>query len=172
MSVFLKQHISCQSSQKLTFREIILTVVFTGRFSLERINMIFYKRNSFCDCVLGHTVVESRAQNNWSRQRIVIRTQLRSLILLLLTLTDDYRIVLVIYHTSIITLMVIENRVVRSFALSRYNHRAVIITLKASSFQNGSQVFWCFGVGNWSILLFFRKIINVIILKQLVARGD
>ena len=50
-------------------------------------------------------------------------------------------------------------------ALSRYNHRAVIITLKASSFRNGSQIFWCFGVGNWSIILFSRIIINVIILK-------
>ena len=42
----------------------------------------------------------------------------------------------------------------------------MIITLKASSFQSGSQIFWCFGVGNWSIILFSR-IINVIILKQL-----
>ena len=54
----------------------------------------------------------------------------------------------------------------RSFALSRYNHCAVIITLKASSFQNRSQIFWCFGVRNWSILLFSRIIMNVIILKQ------
>ena len=76
---------------------------------------------------------------------------------------------------SIITLMIIENRALwlaRSFASSRYNHRAVIITLKASSFQNGSQICWCFGVGNWSIILFSRIIINVIILKQLVASGD
>ena len=68
---------------------------------------------------------------------------------------------------SIITLMIIENRapwLARSFALSRYNHRAVIITLKASSFQNGSQIFWCFGVGNLSTILFSRIIINVIIL--------
>ena len=57
----------------------------------------------------------------------------------------------------------------RSFALSRYNHRAVIITLKASSFQNGSQIFGCFGVGIFSIILFSRITINVIILKQLVA---
>ena len=68
-----------------------------------------------------------------------------------------------------------ENRALwlaRSFALSCYNHRAVIITLKASSFQNGSKIFWCFGVGNLSILLFSRIIINVIIRKQLVASGD
>ena len=55
---------------------------------------------------------------------------------------------------GIITLMIIENWALwlaRSFASSRYNHRAVIITLKASSFQNGSQICWCFGVGNWSI---------------------
>ena len=60
---------------------------------------------------------------------------------------------LALITVSIITLMIIENRALwlaRSFALSRYNHRAVIITLKASSFQNGSQIFWCFGVGNWS----------------------
>ena len=40
--------------------------------------------------------------------------------------------------------MIIENRVLwlaRCFALSRYNHRVVIITLKARSFQNGSQLF-------------------------------
>ena len=40
--------------------------------------------------------------------------------------------------------MTIENRVLwlgRSFALSRYNHHTVIIALKASSFQNGSQIF-------------------------------
>ena len=72
-------------------------------------------------------------------------------------------------------LMIIENRALwlaRSFAVSRYNHCAVIITLKASSFQNGSQICGCFGVGNWSIILFSRKTINVIILKQLVASGD
>ena len=77
-------------------------------------------------------------------------------------------------YISIITLMIIENRalwLVRSLALSRYNHRAVVIT-KARSFQNGSQIFWCFGVGNWSIPLFSRIIINVIILNQLVALGD
>ena len=54
-----------------------------------------------------------------------------------------------------ITLMIIQNWALwlaaRSFASSRYNHRAGIITLKASSFQNGSQICWCFGVGNWSI---------------------
>ena len=41
--------------------------------------------------------------------------------------------------------MIIENRALwlaRSFALSRYNPRAVIIALKASSFQNGSQIFY------------------------------
>ena len=63
--------------------------------------------------------------------------------------------------------MIIENRapsLARSFALSRYNHRAVIITLNlASSFKNGSQICWRFGVGNWSIFLFSRIIINVII---------
>ena len=65
--------------------------------------------------------------------------------------------------------MIIEKRALwlaRSFALSRYNQRKVIIALKASSFQNDSQIFWCFGVGNWSIILFFRIIINVIILKN------
>ena len=79
-----------------------------------------------------------------------------------------------IYHISIITSMTIENRALslaRSFALSRYNHRAVIIALKASSFQNGSQIFWCFGVGNWSTILFSRIIINVIILKQLAPQA-
>ena len=76
---------------------------------------------------------------------------------------------------SIITLMIIENRALwlaRSFALSRYNHRVVIITLKASSFQNGSQICWCFGVGNRSIILFSRIIIKAIILKQLVTSDD
>ena len=71
---------------------------------------------------------------------------------------------------STITSMIIENRALwlaRNFALSRYNLRAVIIALKASSFQNGSQIFGCFGVGNWSIILFSQIIINVIILKQL-----
>ena len=66
-------------------------------------------------------------------------------------------------------LMIIENRalwLVRSVALSHYNHRAVIIR------KAGSQICWCFGVGNWSIILFSRKIINVVILKQLVASGD
>ena len=61
---------------------------------------------------------------------------------------------------SIITLMTIENRALwlaRSFALSRYNPRAVIITLKASSFQNGSQICWCFGVGNWSKKFFLSN---------------
>ena len=40
--------------------------------------------------------------------------------------------------------MIIENRALwlaRSFALYRYNHRAVIITLKAISFQNGARYF-------------------------------
>ena len=67
------------------------------------------------------------------------------------------------YFFRIITLMIIENRALwlaRSLASSRYNHRAVIITLKASSFQNGSLICWCFGVGNWSIILFSRIIIN------------
>ena len=44
---------------------------------------------------------------------------------------------------SIIKLMIIENRALclaRSFALSRYNHREGIITLKASSFQNRSPI--------------------------------
>ena len=57
--------------------------------------------------------------------------------------------------------MIIESRALwlaRIFALSRYNHR--------------SQIFWCFGVRNWSILLFSRIIVNVIILKQLVTSGD
>ena len=57
-------------------------------------------------------------------------------------------------YFSIITLMIIENWalwLVRSFAPSSYNHRAVIITLEASSFQHGSQICWCFRVGNWSI---------------------
>ena len=60
---------------------------------------------------------------------------------------------------SIITLMIIKNRVLwlgRSSALFCCYHRAVIITLKASSFQNGSEIFWCFGVGNWWIILFSR----------------
>ena len=66
-------------------------------------------------------------------------------------------------------LMIIENRalwLVRSVALSHYNHRAVIIK------KAGSQICWCFGVRNWSIILFSRKIINVVILKQLAASGD
>ena len=78
-------------------------------------------------------------------------------------------------YISIITLMIIENRALwlaRSFASSCYNHHAVIITLKASSFQNGSQICWCFRVGNWSIILFSQIIINVVILKQLVVSGD
>ena len=81
----------------------------------------------------------------------------------------------VISHISIITLMIIENRplwLARSFALSRYIHRAAIITLKASSFQNGSQICWCFGVWNCSKILFSRIIIKVIIIKQFVAWGD
>ena len=58
-------------------------------------------------------------------------------------------------YFSIITLMIIENWALwlaRSFASSRFNHRAVIITLTASSFQHGSQICWCFRVGNWLIL--------------------
>ena len=46
----------------------------------------------------------------------------------------------ILWLISIITLMIIENRapwLARSFAMSRYNHRAVIITLKARSFRNG-----------------------------------
>ena len=88
------------------------------------------------------------------------------------SMADWERLITII---SIITSMTIENRVLwlaRSFALSHYNHRAVIIALKASSFQNGSQIFWSLAVGNWSIILFSRIIINVIILKQLVASGD
>ena len=80
-----------------------------------------------------------------------------------------------LWEFSIITLMIIENRALwlaSSFALSRYNHHAVIITLKANSFQNGSQIFLSFAVGNWSTILFPRVIVNVIILKQLVAEGD
>ena len=67
--------------------------------------------------------------------------------------------------------MISENRALwlaRNYALSCYNHCAVIMTSKASSFQNGSQIFLCFGVRNWSIILFSWIIINVIILKQLV----
>ena len=59
--------------------------------------------------------------------------------------------------------MVIEDRVLwlaRSFGLSRYNHCA-------RSLQNDSQIFLCFGVRNWSILLFSRIIINVIITKTI-----
>ena len=70
--------------------------------------------------------------------------------------------------------MIIENRALwftRNFASSRYNHGAVIIILKARSFQNGSQICWCFGVGNWSIILFSRIIINVIILlRRLIVK--
>ena len=50
--------------------------------------------------------------------------------------------------------MIIENWalwLVRSFASSRHNHCTVIITMKASSFQNGSQICWCFRVENRSI---------------------
>ena len=86
-----------------------------------------------------------------------------------------HSVILPLTTLSIITLMIIENRALwlaRSFASSRYNHCVVIITLKASSFQNGSQICWCFGVGNWSIILFSRIIVNVIIPKQLVASGD
>ena len=56
--------------------------------------------------------------------------------------------------------MIIENRALRlakSFALYRYNHRAVIITLKARSFQNGSQFFFMFRS---------RKLINTFILSN------
>ena len=44
---------------------------------------------------------------------------------------------IIIYTISIITLMIVEIRALwlaRNFASSHYNHRAVIITLKASSF--------------------------------------
>ena len=40
--------------------------------------------------------------------------------------------------------MIIENKelwLAGRFALSRYNHRVVIITLKATSFQNGARFF-------------------------------
>ena len=79
------------------------------------------------------------------------------------------------FQFSIIILMIIENKALwlaRGFASSRYNHRAVIITMKISSFQNGSQICWCFGVRNWSIILFSGITINVIILKQSVASGN
>ena len=76
---------------------------------------------------------------------------------------------------SIITSMIMENRVlwywVGALLHPTHNHHAVIITLKVSSFQNVSQICWCFGVGNWSIILFSRIIISVSILKQLVASG-
>ena len=72
---------------------------------------------------------------------------------------------------SMITLMIIGSRALwlaRSFALSCYNHRAMMITLKASSFQNGSQICWCFGVGNWSVMLLLSWIIiNVIHTKTI-----
>ena len=48
-----------------------------------------------------------------------------------------------LFVVSIITLMIIENRALwlaGSFASSLYNLRSVIITLKASSFQNGNQI--------------------------------
>ena len=61
---------------------------------------------------------------------------------------------------NIITLMIIKNRALwlaRSFALSRYNHHAVITTLKASSFQNGSHIFLMFRS---------RKLINTFIFSS------
>jgi len=70
----------------------------------------------------------------------------------------------IIIDISIVTLMIIENRALwlaRSFASSRYTHLSAIITLKASSFQKGSQFCWSFRIGNWSIILFSRIIINV-----------
>ena len=51
------------------------------------------------------------------------------------------------FQFSIIILMIIENRALwlaRGFASSRYNHGPVIITMKISSFQNGSKICWCF----------------------------
>ena len=48
-----------------------------------------------------------------------------------------------LFVISIIAFMIIQNRALclaRSFASSPYNHRPVITTLKASSFQNGSQI--------------------------------
>ena len=68
--------------------------------------------------------------------------------------------------------MIIENRALwlaRSFASSLYNH---VTAQWLYSFQNGSQICRCFGVGNRSIILFSQININVIILKQLVAWGD
>ena len=51
------------------------------------------------------------------------------------------------FQFSIIILMISENRALwlaRGFASSCYNHGAVIITMKISSFQNGSKICWCF----------------------------
>ena len=79
------------------------------------------------------------------------------------------------YQSTLITLMIVENRALwldRGFALSRYNHRTMIIALKASSFQNGSQIFWCFGVRNWSIIFIFSNNHQCNYTKQLVASGD
>ena len=70
---------------------------------------------------------------------------------IILSLSDRYKIFtndwlwIEICQISIITLMIIENKALwlaMSFALSNYNHRAVIIALKARSFQNSSQVFY------------------------------
>ena len=58
--------------------------------------------------------------------------------------------------------MKIENRALRlarSFASSRKNHRAVIITVKASSFQNGSQIdFVSMTIRRYSADRFFKPL--------------
>ena len=86
---------------------------------------------------------------------------------------------IIIYTISIITLMIVENRALwlaRSFASSHYNHRAVIITLKASSFPPSK----------WqpNLLMFRRRKLitnsifsnnhqrNVIINTKIIRRGD
>ena len=72
--------------------------------------------------------------------------------------------------------MRIENRVLwlaRSFALSRYNHRAVIITLKAIAvLKMAARLVDISESEVDQKLILFSRIINVIILKQLVASGD
>ena len=62
----------------------------------------------------------------------------------------------------------------RSFALSRYNHRAVIITLKAIAVLKITARFVDVSESevDQKLILFSRIIINVIILKQLVTWGD
>ena len=59
----------------------------------------------------------------------------------------------------------------RSFALSRYNHRAVIITLKAIAVLKITARFVDVSESevDQKLILFSRIIINVIILKQLVT---